>query len=791
MKPERKNLAASVHDRLLKRSHERGEDFSFVLHRYAAERFLYRLGLSTYREQLVLKGAMLFAVWGGSAYRPTRDLDFTGYGNSDADAVLACFRKICDFAVPDDALVFDSSTLTAEQIRDDAEYDGLRVRLVASLGSARIPLQIDVGFGNAIEPRPNNVEYPTLLDGPSPRIRAYPHEAVIAEKFHCTVRFGERNSRLKDFYDLYVLAHEFSFAGEQLTSAIAATFKRRNTPIEPAQPVALAPRFYADTVRATQWRTYLERNHLPGAPADFDAAGELIRQFLGPVWSALAENVAFASVWRPGDAWNSEDGENTILTTTSTPPSTRSQEQQRSHDTDTLATAELELQTAIPLRRFKPYPAYKDSAVEWLGEIPAHWEVRKVRRIIQTHKQGYYTEQAYVDDGVKLARITDIDNFGRVSFEEMPFVEVTPSDEQTFKLEEGDFLFARSGTIGRFGIVRKPERSVFASYLIRFRFRMVEPEFLRFLFASAFFKESLLSTLHGGANQNVHAENIKDQPIVLPPTSEQRAIAAFLDRETAKIDGLVAKKKRLIELLQEKRAALISRAVTKGLDPNVPMKHSGVEWLQQIPEHWQLKRIKNVSTFVTSGSRGWAEYYSEEGPLFLRIGNLESGRIDLNLDDVQHVSPPEGREGERTRVQEGDVLISITALIGAVAVVPKRIPVAFVNQHLALVRISDKRIDPRWLAYCVLSQFGQSQLLAELYGGTKDGLSLDDIRSLVILVPPLDEQQAIVSFLDADETRFSSLLRRISDGIDRTNELRTSLISAAVTGKIDVRGEAA
>ena len=121
MKLERKNLAASVHDRLLNRSREHGEDFSFILHRYAAERFLYRLGLSTYREQLVLKGAMLFAVWGGSAYRPTRDLDFTGYGNSDADALLACFREICDLDVPDDVLVFDSSTLTSEQIRDDAE----------------------------------------------------------------------------------------------------------------------------------------------------------------------------------------------------------------------------------------------------------------------------------------------------------------------------------------------------------------------------------------------------------------------------------------------------------------------------------------------------------------------------------------------------------------------------------------------------------------------------------------------------------------------------------------------
>ena len=220
-------------------------------------------------------------------------------------------------------------------------------------------------------------------------------------------------------------------------------------------------------------------------------------------------------------------------------------------------------------------------------------------------------------------------------------------------------------------------------------------------------------------------------------------------------------------------------------------KDSGVEWLGEIPAHWEVKRIKNVSSFVTSGSRGWAEYYSEEGPLFLRIGNLKSNSIDLSLDDVQHVSPPKGKEGERTRVRAGDVLISITALIGAVAVVPAQISEAFVNQHLALVRISDKGIEPRWLAYCVLSQVGQSQLLAELYGGTKDGLGLNDIRSLIILVPPPDEQRAIVDFLDEDENNFSSLFGRISQGLERLKEFRTALISAAVTGKIDVREETA
>ena len=175
------NVAASVRDRLLRRSRESGEDFQFLLQRYATERFLYCLGESAHRNEFVLKGAMLFALWGGSVYRPTRDLDFTGYGSREAAAVIAAFRSVCAAGAPDDGIVFHPDTLTAEPIRDDTEYQGLRVRLRATLGNARIEMQVDIGFGNAIEPPANDVLYPTLLDAPAPNIRAYPREAVIAD----------------------------------------------------------------------------------------------------------------------------------------------------------------------------------------------------------------------------------------------------------------------------------------------------------------------------------------------------------------------------------------------------------------------------------------------------------------------------------------------------------------------------------------------------------------------------------------------------------------------------------
>ena len=277
------NLPVSVHTRLLNGARARKENVDFILQRYAAERFLYRLGKSKHRERFVLKGATLFALWGGSLYRPTRDLDFTGYGNSEPQAVLMCFREICQTEVEDDGLQFDASSVKPEPIRDETDYGGVRFVFQAKLGKVPIRMQVDVGFGNAIEPPAEEVKYPTLLDAPSANIRAYPQEAVVAEKFHAMVVIGERNSRLKDFYDLYVLASQFAFRGERLTRAIAATFKRRSTKIETATPVALTPRYFAHVDRAEQWRAYLLRNALPGAPTDFAAVGELLQSFLGPV----------------------------------------------------------------------------------------------------------------------------------------------------------------------------------------------------------------------------------------------------------------------------------------------------------------------------------------------------------------------------------------------------------------------------------------------------------------------------------------------------------------------------
>jgi hypothetical protein len=297
------NIAASVRAKLLAGAQTRGEDFNLVLQRYAAERFLYRLGACRQRDNFVLKGAMLFALWGGSMYRATRDLDLTGYGQDEIQWLIDAVREFCMTPCSVDGLTFMPDTVQAEPIRDESDYGGFRVHLSALLDSAQIRLQVDVGFGNAIVPGAQDEEYPTLLNGPPPLIRAYPRESVVAEKLHAMVVLGSATSRLKDFYDLYVLSALFPFDGDTLTQSIAATFERRNTAIPEALPVALAPAFFAGENRAAQWRAYLERNGLPGAPADFSLVGEQLREFLGEPLRALVEQAKFNKNWQPGGPW--------------------------------------------------------------------------------------------------------------------------------------------------------------------------------------------------------------------------------------------------------------------------------------------------------------------------------------------------------------------------------------------------------------------------------------------------------------------------------------------------------
>lgn len=300
--PDRGGNAESIRHRLRNALHARGEDVSLGIQRYAAERFLYRLGRSTHRERFVLKGATLFAIW-GTTYRPTRDLDFTVYGDPDVNSVLGALRDICNTHDDVNALQFETNTITTTPIRDGSEYPGIRMQIVALLGTSRIPIQLDLGFGNAIVPGPEEVEYRSLLGDPPPRILAYPQESVVAEKLHAMVTLGLQNSRYKDFYDIHAMATAFRFERSTLVAAIRATFARRATPIAEETPVALRAAFYADAARAAQWRAYVTRSGMTSVPQDFANVGERVVAFLQPVWASLVARTDARGDWSPEEGW--------------------------------------------------------------------------------------------------------------------------------------------------------------------------------------------------------------------------------------------------------------------------------------------------------------------------------------------------------------------------------------------------------------------------------------------------------------------------------------------------------
>jgi predicted nucleotidyltransferase component of viral defense system len=302
-----KNMAASVRACLMNVSKASGEDFAYVLTRYGLERLLARLARSKHCEAFTLKGAMLFRIWSPTLHRPTKDLDLLGTGAPDIARLEAVFREVCAVVMDDDdGVSFDPLSVRAARIKEDAEYEGVRVNLTARIGSARLELQVDVGFGDAVTPAAAAVEFPTLLGGPGPKLRVYPRESVVAEKLEAMVHLGIANSRMKDFFDVWFLARTFAFDGAVLSAAIRATFERRATPFPTEAPLALTQAFAADTTKSTQWKAFMARGKL--APADLTLAQVVsgIAPFLWPALEAAAGGHSFDAAWTSeGPSWTS------------------------------------------------------------------------------------------------------------------------------------------------------------------------------------------------------------------------------------------------------------------------------------------------------------------------------------------------------------------------------------------------------------------------------------------------------------------------------------------------------
>ncbi|MDZ7842410.1 MAG: nucleotidyl transferase AbiEii/AbiGii toxin family protein [Gammaproteobacteria bacterium] len=279
MAKEIRNIGASVRARLQNLSRETSQNFELILTRYALERLLYRLSTSAYAERFVLKGAMLLTSWFADLHRATRDLDLLGFGDPSPNAMIVAFREILAADVPD-GVEFDLEALRVHQIREELQYGGLRLRTTASISGARITVTVDVAFGDALEPGAEVIDYPSMLDLPTPRLRAYARETVIAEKFQAMVALGRANSRMKDFYDVWLLSQSFSFDDDRLARAIAATFARRETSIPAELPDAFTSAFADDEQKQRQWSAFLENVALdPGSLAEVTAT---VAEFIMP-----------------------------------------------------------------------------------------------------------------------------------------------------------------------------------------------------------------------------------------------------------------------------------------------------------------------------------------------------------------------------------------------------------------------------------------------------------------------------------------------------------------------------
>lgn len=296
-----RNTAASVKQRLLNLAHERGMELQYLLTRYAIERLLYRLGRSPHGSRFLVKGATLYSLWAATPQRPTWDVDLLGRGASDAESLETVFRDLCELGADVDGLVFLGDRITTETIRREEEYQGVRVRLEARLGTARIQVQIDIGFGDVVTPAAVEVDFPVLLDHPSPRLAAYPRETVVAEKFEAMVSLDLGNSRMKDFYDVWALARHFEFDGGLLAQAVSATFQRRGTPLPDSPPTGLSKQFTEHVDKLRQWTAFLKRVRLQETPILAEVVQDL-NHFLMPVVE-IARGQREPGRWQPGGPW--------------------------------------------------------------------------------------------------------------------------------------------------------------------------------------------------------------------------------------------------------------------------------------------------------------------------------------------------------------------------------------------------------------------------------------------------------------------------------------------------------
>lgn len=430
----------------------------------------------------------------------------------------------------------------------------------------------------------------------------------------------------------------------------------------------------------------------------------------------------------------------------------------------------------------KPYAEYRDSGLPWLGKVPAHWRVVRNGSLFGQRSQTGFAELPILEVSLKTG--VKVRSFGAAKRKQIM------SDLSKYKrTAQGDLAYNTmrmwQGALG----VCPVDGLVSPAYVVARPYPGVDAHYYAALFRTGDYMAEIDSASRGIVKDRnrLYWDQFKLMQSPCPPLAEQLAIMQFLNSANSRLESAIKAKRKVVALLVEQKQVIVQRAVTRGLDDTVRLKSSGIAWLGDVPQHWQTTRLKSISRFVTSGSRGWARYYADTGSVFLRIGNISTTSVDLRLKRVTYVRPPKDAEGERTRALPNDILLSITAQIGAVGIVPEGLGEAFVNQHTALIRLRHDQCLSRWVAYSLLSRFGKDQCRLLTNGGTKVGLTLGDVRGLTVLAPPIHEQSNIIEGLEDQTQGLTAGIAALEREIELLREYRTRLVADVVSGKLDVR----
>ena len=448
--------------------------------------------------------------------------------------------------------------------------------------------------------------------------------------------------------------------------------------------------------------------------------------------------------------------------------------------------------SAVAAEHYGPYPAYRDSGVEWLGDIPAHWELKRLRFTVTKCQNGLWGDEPDGEGDVVCVRVADFDRVAyRVKVEHLTLRSVSRSVLRTHGLNSGDLLLEKSGggenqLVGTVVLNTYGEDAVCSNFIARMPVKDgFDSRYLTYIHAALYADQvNSRSIKQNTGIQNLDSRSYLNEVIAFPELQEQCVVATYLDGETAKIDALVAKKERLIELFHEKRAAVITRAVTKGIDPDAQMKYSGVVWLGEIPSHWEIRQLNRViDKFVDY--RGKTPEKVPYGVPLVTARNIKNQMIDFS-DSKEFISEElYPRWMVRGLPEPGDVIVTTEAPLGECAQVNgTKIALA---QRIILLKAMQDKISNDYLKYHFVSDFGQHELQTRSTGSTALGVKASHLKVSLIVVPPIEEQVQIATLLDRETARIDALVSKIREAIDRLKELRITLIAAAVTGKIDVR----